>query len=299
MPSSYLKVLAMTATAPIIWGSTYLVTQTLLPADTPLTAATIRALPAGMLILLWTRQTLSGGWWVKAMVLGTLNIGLFFTCLFAAAYRIPGSMAALLLASQSVWVLLLSRWWLGTGFSMTAAMQCGLGMVGVVLLLNPGQGGLDMTGVGIALLGAVSMAAGIVLSKRWQRPPDVSQLSLTGWQLIFGGLLLLPLAAWSEGIPTNLEPQHLLGYGYLILPGGVLGYGLWFAGIQRLPAFSASLLGIFSPLTATVLGFVWMGESFGPLQWLGTFSIASALSFPLWVSLRRRSAQPSRHELTR
>ena len=117
---------------------------------------------------------------MKAMVLGTLNIGLFFTCLFAAAYRIPGSMAALLLASQSVWVLLLSRWWLGTGFSMTAAMQCGLGMVGVVLLLNPGQGGLDMTGVGIALLGAISMAAGIVLSKRWQRPPDVGRIEPDG-----------------------------------------------------------------------------------------------------------------------
>ncbi len=293
MPLTNARSLAMTAMAPIIWGSTYLVTQTLLPLDTPFTAAAIRAIPAGILILLWTRQTLTGGWWLKAMVLGTLNIGLFFTCLFAAAYRIPGSLAALLLASQAVWVLLLSRWWLGTGFSVTAVLQCGFGVGGVVLLVTSDQNGLDPAGLGFALLGALSMAAGIVLSKRWARPPDVSQLSLTGWQLVFGGLLLLPLAAWSEGIPTSLDPRHLLGYGYLILLGGVLGYGLWFAGIQKMSAFSASLLGTLSPLTATVLGFLWMDESFGPLQWLGTLCILTALTLPLGFSLKRHVAQRS------
>lgn len=291
MPSSQLHHLALTAIAPIIWGSTYLVTQTLLPPDTPFTAAAIRAIPAGLILLLWTRQALSGRWWLKATVLGALNIGLFFTCLFAAAYRMPGSVSALLLASGPVWVLLLSRLWLGVPFTATAVAQCGLGIGGVVLLVNPGQTELDLVGVGWALLGAISMAAGIVLSKRWQRPPSVSQLSLTGWQLLFGGLMLVPLVIWLEGVPTALTSHNLIGYGYLILFGGVLSYGLWFAGIQQLRPFSVSLLGAFSPLTATVLGFLFMAESFGVLQWLGTLCIFSALTFPLWSSLVRRGSQ--------
>lgn len=290
MASSNLNNLALTAVAPIIWGSTYLVTQTLLPPDTPFTAAATRAIPAGLILLLWTRQALTGYWWLKATVLGALNIGLFFTCLFAAAYCIPGSLAALLLASQPVWVLLFSRWWLGTPFTVTAAIQCGLGLGGVILLVNPGQTELDAVGLGLALLGAVSMAAGIVLSKRWQQPPNVGQLSLTGWQLLLGGLMLLPLLFLLEGLPTELNTSNLLGYGYLILLGGVLSYGLWFAGIQKLKPFSVSLLGAFSPLTATVLGFVFMSESFGALQWLGTLCVLSALVFPLWIALVRRIA---------
>jgi probable blue pigment (indigoidine) exporter len=286
--------LALTALAPMIWGSTYLVTQTLLPPDTPFTAACLRAIPAGLLLLLWTRQSLHGYWWLKASVLGALNIGLFFTCLFAAAYRIPGSLAALLLASQPVWVLLLSRWWLGAPLTVTAIVQCGLGLLGVVLLINPGGSQLDVTGVVFALVGAASMATGIVLSKRWQRPPNISQLNLTGWQLLLGGGMLLPLVIWLEGLPTTFEPDHLLGYGYLILLGGVLSYGLWFAGIQKLKPFTVSLLGVFSPLTATVLGFVFRQESFGALQWLGTLSIFFGLMLPLGISmLRRKTNQPA------
>ncbi|WP_051208235.1 EamA family transporter [Saccharospirillum impatiens] len=280
--------LAFTALAPMIWGSTYLVTQTLLPPDTPFTAAALRAIPAGLLLLLWTRQRLHGHWWLKASVLGALNIGLFFTCLFAAAYRIPGSLAALLLASQPVWVLLLARWWLGTPLTVTALAQCGLGLLGVVLLLNPGQSELDVVGVVYALVGALSMASGVVLSKRWQRPPTVSQLNLTGWQLLLGGGVLLPLVFWLEGLPTGVAADHLLGYGYLILLGGVLSYGLWFAGIQKLKPFTVSLLGVFSPLTATVLGFVFLQESFGVLQWLGTLSILFGLLLPLCIALLRK-----------
>lgn len=105
--------------------------------------------------------------------------------------------------------------------------------------------------------------------------------------------MLLPLVFLLEGVPTELNISNLLGYGYLILLGGVLSYGLWFAGIQKLKPFSVSLLGAFSPLTATVLGFVFMNESFGVLQWLGTLCVLSALVFPFWVALARRIAGSS------
>lgn len=58
--------LAITAFAPIVWGSTYLITTQFLPADRPLLAATIRALPAGLVLMLATRTVLRGSWWFKA-----------------------------------------------------------------------------------------------------------------------------------------------------------------------------------------------------------------------------------------
>ena len=84
----------LTAAAPAIWGSTYIVTSEYLPPDRPFTAALIRTLPAGLLLLLLTRRLPSrrDGW--RLMVLGTLNIGIFQALLFVAAYRLPGGLAA-------------------------------------------------------------------------------------------------------------------------------------------------------------------------------------------------------------
>src|SRR6478609_10089708 len=86
--------IVVTAVAPLAWGTTYLATTELLPPDRPLTAAVLRGLPAGLLILAVTRTLPRGEWWWRSAVLGTLNIGAFFAFLFIAAYRLPGGVAA-------------------------------------------------------------------------------------------------------------------------------------------------------------------------------------------------------------
>src|SRR5690242_2577970 len=97
--------LLTTAIAPLTWGSTYVVTTQLLPADRPLLAGTLRALPAGLLLLALGRRLPSGRWWGRAAVLGALNIGAFFPLLFLAAYRLPGGVAAVLGSVQPLIVL--------------------------------------------------------------------------------------------------------------------------------------------------------------------------------------------------
>ena len=69
---------AITAIAPIAWGSNYYVTNQFLPEGSPLYGATIRALPAGLLLLAICRRRPRGSWWWKSLVLGTLNVGAFF-----------------------------------------------------------------------------------------------------------------------------------------------------------------------------------------------------------------------------
>ena len=65
--------LLLTAIAPAIWGSTYLITTEYLPAGYPLTVAMLRALPIGLLLLLVVRQLPSGIWWLKILLLAGLN----------------------------------------------------------------------------------------------------------------------------------------------------------------------------------------------------------------------------------
>src|SRR3546814_15099197 len=83
-----------TALAPAIWGSTYIVTTGMLPQGYPLTVAMLRALPAGILLLLWGRRLPGGIWWLRSLLLGALNFALFWAMLLVTAYRLPGGLGA-------------------------------------------------------------------------------------------------------------------------------------------------------------------------------------------------------------
>ena len=88
--------IALTALAPAVWGTTYIVTTHALPPGHPVFAALMRTLPAGTLALLASRKLPCGTWWWKSLVLGALNMACFFPLLFVAAQRLPGGVAATL-----------------------------------------------------------------------------------------------------------------------------------------------------------------------------------------------------------
>ncbi len=197
------------ALAPVAWGTTYLVATELLPEGRPLSAAALRALPAGLLIAALFRRLPEGIWWWRAFVLGTLNIGLFFALLFAAAYRLPGGVAAAVGAVQPLVVSLLAVPLLGERFGWGKASAGALGVLGVGLLVLRGEAAFDPVGLTAAFAMAASMACGVVLTKRWGRPAPL--LVFTAWQLVAGGLFLAPLALALEGAPPGLTLENGVG----------------------------------------------------------------------------------------
>ncbi|MCC3272278.1 EamA family transporter [Arthrobacter zhangbolii] len=288
MLSKTLILTLTTALAPIVWGTTYIVAAELLPPERPLLAALLRSLPAGLLLLLLVRRLPRGQWWWRSAVLGVLNIGLFFALLFVAAYRLPGGVAATVGAVQPLLVALFASRWIGerlTGRKLAAGTA---GMAGVGLLVLQAQARLDAVGVAAALGGAVAMAAGVVLTKKWGVPDTL--LAATSWQLIAGGVFLLPLALLVEGPPPALTGINLAGYAYLCLIGSALAYSLWFRGLHRLPASSAALLGLLSPVVAAAAGWLLAGQALSPGQCLGAAVVLGALVLagPAGRALRKK-----------
>ncbi|HXH33808.1 MAG TPA: EamA family transporter [Plantibacter sp.] len=297
MLSNQLRIAAVTALAPITWGTTYLVTSELLPPGRPLLAAVLRALPAGLLLLAITRRLPMGRWWMRSIVLGTLNIGAFFAFLFLAAYRLPGGVAATMGAIGPLIVAVLASLLVGEALTLRRVLAGIAGFAGVALIVLQANARLDAIGVVAALAGAVSMALGSVLSKRWGRPdvarriggrgarqaePDeatpMSGLTVTAWQLVAGGLVLIPVLLAVEGLPTEVPDAAALGgYVYLTLVGTALAYALWFRGIGLLPVGSVSFLGLLSPVVAVVAGWLVLGEALSIGQLLGIGVVAASL----------------------
>lgn len=271
-----------TAIAPALWGTTYLTTTTFLPEDRPLLAATLRALPAGLLLLAVCRQLPRGAWWWKSWVLGMLNIGAFFALLFIAAYRLPGGVAAIVGGIQPLVVALLASRVLHERLTVRVVAAGVTGVFGVGLITLQAQARLDAVGVLAALGGTLSMATGIVLSKKWGQP--AAPLTTTAWQLITGGLTLLMVMLAFEGLPSEaLTPSNLGGYAYLSIVGTAFAYVMWFRGISRLPASTTAFLGLLSPVVAILLGWAVAGESFTPLQMLGIIIVIGSITAAIFA----------------
>ena len=274
----------LTALAPAIWGSTYIVTSELLPPDRPFTAALIRTLPAGLLLLLLTRQLPAQRHWWRLLVLGALNIGVFQALLFVAAYRLPGGLAAVLGAIQPLLVMLLA--WAVDGRSPALATlgAAVAGLFGMAVLLLSPQTLFEPVGMAAAALGAASMATGVWLTRRWQL--DLPVLALTGWQLVIGGLMLAPVAWLADAPLPPLGPLEWAAYAYLSLAGALLAYALWFRGVARLPTVAVASLGLLSPLTAVVLGWVLLSQSITGTALVGLVIVLASVFAVQWTTAR-------------
>ncbi|MHA5049574.1 EamA family transporter [Streptomyces sp. SD15] len=261
--------IALTALAPISWGSTYAVTSEFLPADRPLFTGVMRALPAGLLLLALARVLPRGAWWWKAAALGALNIGAFFPLLFLSAYRLPGGLAAVVGSVGPLFVAGLAALLLGDRPTRRTLLTGIAAALGVSLVVLKAAGALDPVGVLAALAATASMSAGTVLTKRWGRPDGVGPLGLTAWQLTAGGLLIVPVAVLVEGAPPALDGRAVGGYLYLALANTAVAYWLWFRGIGQLAATQVTFLGPLSPLTAAVIGWAALGQALTPVQMAG------------------------------
>ncbi|WP_321499706.1 EamA family transporter [Breoghania sp.] len=265
----------LTGLAPAIWGSTYLVTTEALPQGYPITLSVLRALPAGLLLIAVTRCLPPRAWLGRVFALGALNFSLFWVCLFIAAYRLPGGVAATLGSFQAIMVIIMARGWLGTPIRTGAVIAALAGVLGVGLLVLGPEAKLDPIGIAAGIGGAASMAAGTVLSRRWQ--PPVPALSFTAWQLTAGGLLLLPLALLMEPPLPQLSALNLAGLIWLGLIGAAATYAIWFRGIARIEPGAVSMLGMMSPVTAVTLGWLWLGQSLEPAQLLGAVIVLASV----------------------
>ncbi|TDP88890.1 EamA family transporter [Labedaea rhizosphaerae] len=249
----------ITAIAPIAWGTNYYVTREFLPAGHALYGGALRAVPAGLLLLAVRRQLPKRDWWWKALVLGVLNVGAFFALIYLAAQLLPTSIASVVMALSPV-ALMLMAWALASERPRLLPLGGAvLGIVGVGLMMLSGQTTVNPAGL-LASVAALALSSlGYVLAKRWGGGVDL--IASTSWQLLAGGLVLLPVAVAVEGAPPALDAKNLLGFGYVVVVATALAFVAWFTGLRHLPAGTVGLVGLLNPVTGVLLGAGLAGES--------------------------------------
>jgi probable blue pigment (indigoidine) exporter len=205
------------------------------------------------------------------------NFGIFFPLLIVAVYRLPGGVAAAAGGLQPLLVLTFTS--VVTG-RRPRASELAIGVaaaLGVALVVVRPGAGVDPVGVVAAVGANVSFALGVVATKRVAVPPN--RLAATGWQLLIGGVVLVPLTAVLEGPPPDLSGRNIAGFAYLSLVATGAAFAVWFNGIRRLPVAAPPLLGLGAPVTGAALGWLLRDERLSVVQLAGFAVTIAAIAY--------------------
>ncbi|WP_192821415.1 EamA family transporter [Rufibacter sp. LB8] len=267
-PARWLKVLAFGAIY-IIWGSTYLAIFIAIETLPPFLMAGLRFLLAGVALYAFAR--LSGTpapkiiHWKSTALIGALLLLIGNGAVVWAEQRVATGIAALLVTTVPLWVVLL-QWWGPAHKKPTLGVVLGLaiGLAGMVVLVSPWEisGGIDLWGGGAIFLAAGAWAMGSLYSASAQLP--ASPILTTGMQMLCGGALLLLTGTltgeWQTTNWSEVSERSWWAFGYLVVFGSLVAFTAYSWLTRVAPPAQVSTYAYVNPVIAVLLGWGFAKE---------------------------------------
>jgi len=266
----------------VVWGTTYLAIRYAVESIPPLLTAGFRHTAAGLVLfaVAWSRgyrprrlDLLNGA------ILGFLFFFIGHGSLHWAEQYVSSGLAALLVASEPIWILLIGAALGQEGINWLngAGLLCGLAGV-VILTGGVGHGGHLWAAIAV-LVGAASWALGVCISPRLALPRDI--LGRAAIPLIWGACFLLAAAAVSGEFSalhrTAISQRSLLALGYLVVFGSIVAFTAYNWLLQHYSATLVATHTFVNPLVAVLVGWLWAGEALNARVAFATAAILAAI----------------------
>jgi drug/metabolite transporter (DMT)-like permease len=275
----------------VAWGSTYLCIHWLVEVCPPVLASGSRNFFAGVVLLLLFYKTTKADFQritlgnILAMALtGALMLTAGNALLTIAINWVPSGYASLFPAVVPVWLVLI-EWALGKKPNVLTMLGLVLGLLGMLLLIN--QKNLALTGyeeyfgrgVLFLVLSTLGWSAGVMYMVR--KPTGLSLSTVSGVQMLFGGLLSLVISLamgedWT-GAAQNFTTKALFAFSYLLIVGSILGFNVFGWLSKKAPPAWVSTYSYVNPLVAIALGAVFLDEKLNPTIFLSALFIVMAV----------------------
>jgi drug/metabolite transporter (DMT)-like permease len=278
----------------LVWGSTYLAIRVMVETVPPLMGAGVRFTVAGavMLGVLALHRSVRP---TRAQLLSALAVGILLpganAVVTVAEQEVPSALAALLIASVPLWVLLMRRA-TGEPVSRAGIVAVLVGFAGVALLLRPGEQSADasLLALGAVVFAAVMWASGSFASPRLRLPGD--PLVSTGWQMLLGGLVIVA-AGLAAGEAADVDPEafsvrSVVALSYLIVFGSWLAFTAYAWLLQNAAISRVATYAYVNPVVAIVLGYLVLDEVITPLTLVGAAIIVVSVALVVRIENARR-----------
>lgn len=276
-----------------LWGSTYLFIKIGLDSWPPVLLASVRnllaclavamVLVAGALLKRQSRALPADRkGWVPPAVFALLQ-GTAFALIFWAEKYISSGQTALLIATNPIFTLPLTRFWLKERLRTQHYLAVLLGVIGVAFAANVREGsGFEgdfsdkVTAQAAVLVAALCYAVSLIYSRKYMKGDKyvntAIHLGTSGLYLLLLSLLLDPSdggVTWTwDGVGALL---------YLAIPGSAVAYWLLFYLIENLGPVEVSYVTLVNPIVAVILGIIFLSEPFTAGILLGTVAVAAGI----------------------
>ena len=281
--------------ASLLVGSTFLFINIAVEEIPPLIIATLRALISA--IICWTVMRASGAplprtrkGWAALLLLGLLTCAIPFSTVAWGQQHIESGMGGILFGTMPILAVVLAPLFLAEEMFTRRAMIGGVvGFAGIILLMGPpvlANAGDQVLGIVITFLGPFSHTLGAIYARRQF---DIDPRAMVTGSMIIGSVVLVPLSFALEE-PLRLTPSA--GSIAAILATGALtgtGFCLYFVVIRRVGAMRSSLVPLFFPVVAVILGALVLGER---LPFMAFAGLALILAGAFAVSTREPARAP-------
>ena len=267
-----------------LWASASVATKFGVQSVHPLILANVRFFIAGsgMLLFAYAIQRTKNAWptrteWQQLTIFALLNTTIYLGAFVLALKQVSAGIGSLSTATNPLFIALMSALWLRR---MPRGNEIGgllLGLLGVGVATYPllQNSYATVEGLLILLVGMVSVSAATVYYARieWRLP----SLVINGWQVMIGGILLLPFTLLTADFSTSHYDQRFwLSVFWLIVPVSVGALQLWFFLIRQDP-IRASLWLFLCPIFGFVYSYLLMGEPITMYTAVGTGLVIGGL----------------------
>lgn len=221
--------------------------------------------------------------WLSLLGVGLGSVTLGFGGMFLAGGLVSPGLATVLANAQPLIAAGLAYAVLRERLDRHRGIGLLIGFTGIILIASGGfssSAGLNPSGVGYILLGALGVAGGNVLLKRLTGQVDLWMA--TGWMFILGGIPLL-LAALALESPAQIEwgPRFVVVLLTLSLLGTALVFFLWFSLLHRGELNRLNAFTFLTPIFALIIGILFFDEG---LRWTEAGGIALTVMGVLGVN---------------
>ncbi|KAI3430075.1 uncharacterized protein J3R85_008366 [Psidium guajava] len=267
------------------WGTAMVAMKEVLPKAGPFFVSSFRLIPAGFLLIAFAasrgRKPPSGlNAWLSITLFALVDASCFQGFLAQGLQSTSAGLGSVIIDSQPLTVAILAALLFGESIGLIGGAGLILGVVGLLILEVPAvavdNNNLSLWGSGEwwMLLAAQSMAIGTVMVRWVSKYSD--PVMATGWHMVIGGLPLAIISflnhdpIFTSGL-SELSVTDISALLYTSICGSAISYGVFYYNATKGSLTKLSSLTFLTPMFASIFGYIFLHETFSPLQLGGAF----------------------------
>jgi probable blue pigment (indigoidine) exporter len=266
----------------MLWASASSATKIGIQSAQPLVIGNFRFFIAGALMLsysyLFQKNRLPKGLeWKQLAIYGFLNVTLYLGCFVIAIKHVSAGIGSLAPATNPLIISVLSAFWIGRSVKKTEVLGLILGITGVGIATYPllKNSFADVEGLIILSISMISYSVGTVYysSQKW----DLPLLVINGWQVLLGGILLVPITFFFTDWSNNTyDVKFWFSVLWLVIPVSIGAVQLWLY-LLKLDPVKASLWLFLCPIFGFIYASFLLNEPITAYTYVGTFLVIVGL----------------------